>query len=444
VHISRYLKIFPSPGDPGRRLLFSTRRCSVLSVPENTLQRIEDGTLPETDRETLARCGIIVPDLAKEREEILSRFDRANSKSRRFSAMVVLNLDCNLACGYCFEEGVRGKQAMSAETADLLVDWIEREQIAIGRTVSIDFYGGEPLLSIDLIRSISVRLKKYCEVNGRQFEFYLVTNGTLLTRTLALELAGLGMKSVKITLDGPREIHDQSRPFVSGRGSFDIIVSNILEIMDITEVQIGGNFTRENYREFPRLLDHLLAIGITPERLDAVQFNQVTGRVGDGSIPDYSSACNCTDEEWLCEATVYLRDEILHRGFPTPKPGPAGCMVEFSNALVVNVDGAIYKCPAFVGREGFSVGDLRSGVIDSDSVYNQGVWKRDECLECAWLPQCFGGCRFMKFLRDGDMGGVDCWKTFLDATLEKCILHDLKYRPKHKKAPHSENERPDE
>jgi uncharacterized protein len=435
MHLSRYLKIFPSPDDPGRRLLFSTRRCSVLSVPENTLQRIEDGTLPETDREALARFGILVPDLANEREEMLSRFDRANSKSRRFSAMVVLNLDCNLACGYCFEEGVRGKQAMSAETAELLVDWIEREHIAKGRKVSIDFYGGEPLLSVDLIRSISQRLRQSCEEKGLPFEFSLVTNGTLLTRPIALELAGLGMKSVKVTLDGPREIHDLSRPFVSGRGSFDIIVSNILEIMDITEVQIGGNFTRENYREFPRLLDHLLAIGITPERLDAVQFNQVTGRVGDGSIPDYSSACNCTDEEWLCEATVYLREEVLSRGFPTPKPGPAGCMVEFANDLVVNVDGAIYKCPAFVGRAGFSVGDLRSGVGGDCAIYRPGVWKREECLECAWLPQCFGGCRFMKFLRDGDMGGVDCWKSFLDATLEKCILQDLKYRPKNKKAP---------
>jgi uncharacterized protein len=443
MRLSRYLKIFPSSNSPGHLILYSTRRAAILCVPEKTLLQIEEGTLTECDRETLVFYGILIPAQAAEREEMLTRFDEANRRSIKFTAIVVLNLDCNLACGYCFEEGVRGKQAMSPETADLLVDWIEREQIAKGRKVSIDFYGGEPLLSVDLIRSISQRLRQSCEEKGLPFEFSLVTNGTLLTRPIALELAALGMKSVKITLDGPREIHDQSRPFVSGRGSFDIIVNNILEIMDTTEVQIGGNFTRENYREFPRLLDHLLAVGITPERLDAVQFNQVIGRVSDGAIPNYASACNCTDEEWLCDATVYLREEILRRGFPTPKPGPAGCMVEFANDLVVNVDGAIYKCPAFVGREGFSVGDLRGGIIDDGSVYNPGVWKRDECLECAWLPQCFGGCRFMKFLRDGDMGGVDCWKSFLDATLEKCILQDLKYRPKHKKATYSENGRPE-
>jgi uncharacterized protein len=444
MRLSRYLKIYPCPDTPDYLILYSTRRAAVLRVPEKTMQQIDEGTLPEVYREALVRYGILVPDLAREREELLGRFDEANRKSRRFTAIVVLNLDCNLACGYCFEEGVRGKSAMSAETADRLVEMIEREHIAMGRKVSLDFYGGEPLLSVELIRSISQRLRKSCVENGLPFEFSLVTNGTLLTRPLALELAGLGMKGAKITLDGPREVHNLSRPYVSGNGSFDTIVANIQQVWNIIEVQVGGNFTRENYREFPRLLDHLLAVGITPDKVKTVQFNQVTGRVGNGVIPDYSSTCNCTDEEWVCEATVFLRDEILRRGFPTSKPGPVGCMVEFANDLVVNVDGAIYKCPAFVGREGFAVGSLRSGIINSGSVYNQGCWKIEECLECAYLPQCFGGCCFLRYLRDGDITGVDCWKGFLDAILEQCILQDLKYRPVHKKAPHftrRENER---
>jgi uncharacterized protein len=444
MRLSRYLKIFPSPDTPGHLILYSTRRASVLRISEKSLQQIEAETLPEDDRETLESYGILVSDPAKERVEILGRFDEANRRSKKFTAIVVLNLDCNLACGYCFEEGVRGKHKMSAETIDLLVEWIEREHLAFGRKVSIEFYGGEPLLSMDLIRSIASRLKKTSNENGLPFEFHLVTNGTLLTRPDALELKSFGMKEVLITLDGPKDIHDRCRPFVSGKGSsFDVIIRNIQDITDITAVQIGGNFTRENYREFPRLLDHLLAVGITPDKLKSVRFSQVTGRIGDGAIPDYSSACNCTDEEWLCEATVYLREEILKRGFPTPKPGPAGCMVEFANDIVVNVDGTIYKCPVFVGREGFSIGNLQSGIVDGCCPYGPDVWKREECLDCSYLPMCFGGCRFMKFLRDGDIDGPDCWKSFLDATLERCILQDLKYRPKNKKAPRCENGRPD-
>ena len=436
MRLSRYLKIYPSPGILGHFILYSTRRCAVLSVTEKILKQIEEGTLPKADEGKLVRYGILVPDPDREREEVLGRFDEANRKSSRFTAIVVLNLDCNLACGYCFEEGVRGRRSMSSETAELLVEMIEREHIAKGRRVSIDFYGGEPLLSQDLIRFIAAKLSRSCADAGLSFDFSLVTNGTLLTRPIAMELKELGLRAAKITLDGPRELHDLSRPFVSGKGSFDTIVRNILEIMDVTNVQIGGNFTRENYQEFPRLLDYLIEIGITPGKLHLVQFNQVMGRVGNAEIPDYAGTCNCTDKPWFTEATIHLSEEILRRGFSTPKPGPVGCMVEFSNDMVVNVDGAIYKCPLFVGREGFSVGDLKNGIDENVYIYNPGVWKREECLECAYLPQCFGGCRFMKFLRDGNMAGVDCWKPFLDAILERCILQDLKYRPAHKKAPH--------
>jgi uncharacterized protein len=433
MHLSRYLRVFPDPSDILRLILFSTRRCSVLSVPKDTLKRIEEGSLPETDRDALVRCGILVPDPLREREEMLYLFDDANRRGRRCNAMVVLNLDCNLSCGYCFEEGVRGKGEMSPEIADLFVTLAERDHLARGRKITIEFYGGEPLLSMNLIRSIASRLKRSSELYGLPFQFYLITNGTLLTRPVALELKELGIRAAKVTLDGPREVHDRSRPFVSGKGSFNIIVGNILDCLDIIDIQIGGNFTRDNYREFPRLLDALLEMGIDPKRVDAVQFSPVTGRVGGSPRPDYAKACSCNDEEWLAEAGVHLREEILRRGFPTPRPGPAGCMIEFANDMVVDVDGAIYKCPAFIGREGFAIGSLRGGMGDS-SVYGPDIWKREECLECPWLPLCFGGCRFMSYLRDGEMNRVDCWQGLLEATMEKCVLQDLKYRPRDKKA----------
>lgn len=427
MRLSRYLKIYPDT--PGHLLLYATRRAAVVRVPEKTLRQIEEGTLPEADQATLARLGILVSDPEAEKEELLCRFAEINRLSKRFHAIVVLNLDCNLACPYCFEEGVREGRYMSSETADLLVEMLERDHLSKGREVSLDFYGGEPLLSRDLIKSIARRLRNSSEERGLPFSFSLVTNGTLLNRSVAQELKAFGLKSAKVTLDGPREVHDRSRPFASGKGSsFDVIVRNIGAVWDLVGLQLGGNFTSENYREFPRLLDHLLDAGITPEKLKTIQFNPVIGRIGTPGIPDYSGGCNCTDEEWLYEAALYLREAILERGFPTPKPGPAGCMVEFANDLVVSIDGAIYRCPAFVGREGFAVGDLRRGIVDDCAAYNPDVWKKPECLECAYLPQCFGGCRYLKFVRGGKIDDVDCWKHFLDATLEGCVRQDQKWR----------------
>jgi len=94
----------------------------------------------------------------------------------------------------------------------------------------------------------------------------------------------------------------------------------------------------------------------------------------------------------------------------------------------VNFDGAIFKCPAFLGWPEMAVGDLEAGIRDYSVSHNLDVWKKDECLDCAYLPLCFGGCRYLKLLRDGRIDGVDCRKKYLDETLEAFVRQDLKYR----------------
>jgi outer membrane receptor protein involved in Fe transport len=83
---------------------------------------------------------ILVDSVQEERNEMLAFMDKVNSRSKRFNAIVVLNLDCNLACAYCFEEGLKGSRYMSEETAGLLVRFIER-RIEERLDVHIDFYG---------------------------------------------------------------------------------------------------------------------------------------------------------------------------------------------------------------------------------------------------------------------------------------------------------------
>jgi len=107
MKLSTYLKIYPCPEHPGHFLLYATRRAAILRISERVLREIKEGSLPANDRATLVRLGLLVPDPAAETRKILARFAEANRKSKRFHAIVVLNLDCNLACPYCFEEGVR-------------------------------------------------------------------------------------------------------------------------------------------------------------------------------------------------------------------------------------------------------------------------------------------------------------------------------------------------
>jgi len=425
MHLSRYLKVYPSQDRPDQFLLYSTLRGSLATVSGETLRSVEAGSASGAEVETLVRLGMVVADPDREKEQMRGMLDRVNGGNRVFRAIVVLNLDCNLDCCYCYEEDFRGNHYLSESTAALLVDTLVRERISRGTDVALSFYGGEPLLSQGMIRRISGPLREAAREHGVAYSFSLVTNGTLLDRGTAEQLLPLGLKGVKFTLDGPREIHDGQRPYASGAGSFDTIRDNIRAIWDLVPVQLGGNFRQENFRAFPRMLDDLIGCGITPEKLALVQFTPVIPKAGCSA----SSGCASSDEPWLVEALLFLREEILARGFTTSKPKVSACIVELEHNMVVNWDGSLYKCPAFIGTQGLSIGTLEGGVTDYGSSHSIANWQTESCLDCAYLPLCFGGCRFLTLLKGRNLSEVDCRRAFLDATLEQFLQQDFARRP---------------
>lgn len=427
MHLSKYLKQYPCRDNPDKVLLFSTRRLSKAIVPKSVLRAVEEGTLSAESTATLTRLGFLVPDSDAERREMLTIMTDAEERMKKAFLMAVMNLDCNLACTYCYEGKQRGKHYMSPETADLLVRYTEEHFLGRGKELTIDFYGGEPLLSIKLILDISQRLKETAEREGTTYAFTLVTNGTLLTADSVSQLVPLGLKSARVTLDGPKDNHDRYRPFSSGKGSFELIVRNLLDVSGLIKVGLSGNYTQDNYREFPLLLDELNERGLSPEKIAHVMFAPVSDTLGEHLMPEFSDGCCSLDEPWLVDAGLFLREEILRRGYYTPKVMPTTCMIEFRDNLVVHYDGTLYKCPAFIGSEGLDTGRLETGVSDYRESHGMDVWKKDECLDCAYLPLCFGGCRFMKLLQSGAIDGVECRKAWFDATLEEMILQDLRY-----------------
>lgn len=98
---------------------------------------------------------------------------------------------------------------------------------------------------------------------------------------------------------------------------------------------------------------------------------------------------------------------------------------EKNNDLVVGYDGSFYKCPVFMGQEKLRVGSLSEGIGDYRESHNLDVWKSDECLECAYLPLCFDGCRFFRKLKTGTIDGVDYRRAMLDASLERIVRQDM-------------------
>lgn len=425
--LSIYCKTYTHREDPDSLILFSTKKASIIHVPKSMLNDIEKGNLSAEEKETLSELEFLVDDINEDKDKMLRFIEELNTINKKFTAIVVMNLDCNLACKYCFEGQRKGRFYMTKETADLFFEFVKNNVLSDKEEITITFYGGEPLLSKELIIYISKKMKAISESKGMRYSFSFITNGTLLTPDIVEKLKPLGLKSASITLDGPKDVHDRFRPFRSGKGSFDVILKNVRDVCDMMDIQIGGNFTEENYGEFPRLLDLFIGNKLTPDKISLIKFDPVLKEREGIAPPDFRDGCETINEPWLFDAGILLREDILKRGYKTQRIIPGSCMIEYRDNLVINYDGGIYKCPGLIGREQFRIGDLNIGIRDYTLSHNLKNWKNAECLDCSYLPLCFGGCRYMKLVRDDNIEGVDCKKPYFDAMLEALILQDVRY-----------------
>jgi uncharacterized protein len=274
MEFSFYTKIYPYE-EPEYIVLYSILTGAVVLLEREALAGIQSGETPSSEQKTLVDMGFLVDNTEKEKQEVFRLLDRMNENNKRLEVIALMNLDCNLSCTYCYEGDMKGKFYMTQDTADNLIDFIIRNVNPDKETINIDFYGGEPLLSLNLIKDVSVRVRALAGSMGIEYEFTLVTNGTLLTRRTVDDLIPLGCKGAKITLDGPGNVHNKSRPFKAGEDSFDVIIRNLKNVCEHISVNIGGNYIQQNYKLFPELLDYLISEGITPDKVSNVKFDPV-------------------------------------------------------------------------------------------------------------------------------------------------------------------------
>ena len=129
---------------------------------------------------------------------------------------------CNLACRYCYvRANGRPPATMSRETARRAIDLLRPPG-----PWRIGFFGGEPLVAWDLVREIVESATGRAQALGAKVRFSITTNGTLVTLERAEFLARHGF-SLIVSLDGPRELHDEERATPGGAGSFDAVIEGL-------------------------------------------------------------------------------------------------------------------------------------------------------------------------------------------------------------------------
>ena len=307
-------------------------------------------------------------------------------------------MGCNFDCPYCFEDHFAGR--MSAEVQDDVIALAKRMMDASGaKSISVSWFGGEPLLAPDIVESLSERLMELTDERGGTYDAAIITNGYLLTQEIVDMLDRVKVTMCQVTIDGMGATHDATRRLAGGGPTFERITSNLRKLKIPFPVHIRHNVHEGNKSE----MDELEAF-----------INQLAAESGNKLeyYPAPVSGSTAADERGeqvglLCgtdASEVGLKQEA--RRFRSGRGHYCGAHSIWS--IGIDELGNLHKCWEAVDKREIAFGTAHdwdpanplatAGNIDNLTMYlnTASPVPDDECHECVWLPMCVGGCPYRR------------------------------------------------
>jgi uncharacterized protein len=324
---------------------------------------------------------------------------------------------CNLSCKYCFaEEGLyHGKKAelMPYEVGKQALDFLVANS-GNRRNLEVDFFGGEPLLNFDVVKQLVEYGRELEKNHDKHFRFTLTTNGVLLNDEI-MEFANREMDNVVLSIDGRKEIHDMMRPFQRGDGSYDIILPKFQKFAESRGQQkyyARGTFTHNNL-DFSKDVLHLADLGfkqISVEPVVAQATDDYALREEDlpKLFEEYDKlAAEMVKRHGTDKDFTFFHFMIDLEGGPCVYKRLSGCG-SGTEYMAVTPSGELYPCHQFVGTEGFKMGDVWTGITNTEmqtQFKGCNVYSRPACKDCFAKFYCSGGCAANAYNFTGDIRG---------------------------------------
>lgn len=341
---------------------------------------------------------------------------------------------CNLDCDYCFasQGKYQGERAlMTEEVAKRSIDFLI-ENSGNHYNLDIDFFGGEPLMNMDVVKFTVNYARSLEEEHNKHFRFTFTTNGMLLDEENSAYLNET-MDNVVLSLDGRKKIHDQLRHDIRGKGSYDTIVPKFQEFVKNRadqEYYIRGTYTKNN-KDFTEDVFHMADLGFHSLSMEPVIGDSSEAyMLGPDDVKDledqYEILANemirrsdlAYDKEKKGESPDDLANEdkpfIFYHFMLDLDEGPcihkriSGCGAG-SEYMAVTPWGDLYPCHQFVGEEDFKLGNVYEGVDQMDLQKDFkacNVYSRFECEDCWAKLYCSGGCAANAQHASGNIQGI--------------------------------------
>jgi len=312
--------------------------------------------------------------------------------------------DCNLRCRYCFAgSGHFGgnRSMMSLETGQRAIDFLLKNS-AGRRHCELDFFGGEPLMNIGVVRNLVSYGNSEAARKNKEIKFTLTTNAVLLNDETT-EFLNRENISVVLSIDGRPAVNDAMRLMPgSGGGSYTEIrdkISSFIASRNNENYFVRGTYTRYNL-DFSQDVMHLADLGYRYISVEPVVGPPTADwSLREADLPEIFREYGVLIREYMrrtkegCPFDFFHFNLDLSNGPCLPKR-LSGCGAGHEY-MAVTPEGELYPCHQFVGREQFRLGSVWEGVSNPSLVNNfrqAHIYNKLKCTGCWAKFHCGGGC----------------------------------------------------
>ena len=164
-------------------------------------------------------------------------FDLVSNKIQHITLNITQS--CNFKCRYCvyankndFTERNNSSVRMELQTIIAAIEFLNEHSSGIS-DLYINFYGGEPILEFQLIQKAIDFAKK--TMPHKNLHYQMTTNLSYINDDILKCFVDNNINLV-VSIDGPQEIHNANRRFLSnGEGTFDVVYGNILKLFNFNK-----------------------------------------------------------------------------------------------------------------------------------------------------------------------------------------------------------------
>ncbi|MDY3268512.1 MAG: radical SAM protein [Phocaeicola sp.] len=358
---------------------------------------------------------IYVGNSEDELYSLKERYEKIAYNDSNFFLMINPTLDCNFKCWYCYEKHIKNSEMNNTNLLKVkkLINNILSTNI---NSFTLSFFGGEPFLKY---KQVVLPLIKYtseqCDLRNIHFNISFTSNGSLLTSKRILEIKNMGPLAVQITLDGNKEAHNQIRSFQNNKGSYNIIIQNIYNLISNgCHVRLRINYTQNSIDTIKDIIS---------------DFSSATDEMKKNMLIDFHRVWQDKDSMDIIPKIRDLAGEFRNNGFKVLYNSlneiANCCYADKKNTAIINFNGDVYKCSA----KDFTK-ENRDGFLNEEGqiIWNQPPQYRlslkldnKPCQRCRIAPLCGGGCTNFIINRKKE-GKEYCLYNYDNDIIDKLIL----------------------